>query len=119
MACHIRKDDEVEVIAGDHKGQRGKVLKVDPKKGLVLVQGINMVFRHVRPSRRNPQGGRLQKEAPMHISNVLPVDPKVGRGKRVHFEVTRSDSGKVLAKFRVSAAGNRLNEVTRAKATKE
>ena len=55
----------------------------------------------------------------MHISNVLPVDPKVGRGKRVHFEVTRSDSGKVLAKFRVSAAGNRLNEVTRAKATKE
>lgn len=116
MACHVRKDDEVEVIAGDHKGQRGKVLKVDAKRGLVLVQGINMVYRHVRPSRRNPQGGRLQKEAPIHISNVLPVDGKLGRGKRVRFEVQRDESGKVVSKFRVSAAGNRLNELTRAKA---
>lgn len=119
MACHIRKDDEVEVIAGDHKGQRGKVLKVDTKNGLVLVQGINMVYRHVRPSRRNPQGGRLQKEAPIHISNVLPFDPKANRGKRVHFEVTKDEAGKVVAKYRVSAAGTRLNEVTRAKASKE
>jgi large subunit ribosomal protein L24 len=116
MACHIRKDDEVEVIAGDHKGQRGKVLKVDAEKGVVLVQGINMVFRHVRPSRRNPQGGRLQKEAPIHISNVLPVDAKTGRGKRVRFEVQRDAAGKVVAKYRVSVAGTRLSELTRAKA---
>jgi large subunit ribosomal protein L24 len=116
MACHIRKDDEVEVIAGDHKGQKGKVLKVDIRRGLVLVQGINMVFRHVRPSRRNPQGGRLQKEAPIHISNVLPVDAKSGRGKRVHFEVQRDEAGKITAKYRVSAAGTRLSELTRAKA---
>ncbi|MBI4578575.1 MAG: 50S ribosomal protein L24 [Planctomycetes bacterium] len=116
MACHIRKDDEVEVIAGDHRGQRGKVLRVDAKRGLVLVQGINMVYRHVRPSRRNPQGGRLQKEAPMHISNVLPVDAKAGRGKRVRFEVRRDESGKVVAKYRVSVAGTQLNELTRAKA---
>jgi large subunit ribosomal protein L24 len=119
MACHIRKDDEVEVITGDHKGQRGKVLKVDLKGGLVLVQGINMVYRHVRPSRRNPQGGRLQKEAPIHISNVLPVDAKVGRGKRVHFEVERNEAGKVTAKYRVSVTGNRLNELTRAKVKAE
>ena len=116
MACHIRKNDEVEVIAGDHKGQRGKVLKVDVDRQLVLVQGINMVYRHVKPSRKNPQGGRLQKEAPIHISNVLPVDAKVGRGKRVRFEVQLDSAGKVVAKHRVSVAGNRLNEVTRAKA---
>jgi large subunit ribosomal protein L24 len=116
MACHIRKDDEVEVIAGDHKGRKGKVLKVDLDRGRVLIQGINMVFRHVRPSRRNPQGGRLQKAAPIHISNVLPVDGKSGRGRRVRFEVQRDESGKVVAKYRVSVAGTRLSELTRAKA---
>ena len=56
MACHIRKDDTVEVITGDHKGQRGKVLRLDPKRGLVVVEGVNLIYRHVRPSRRNPQG---------------------------------------------------------------
>jgi len=116
MACHIRKDDQVEVIAGDHVGERGKVLKVFPKKGLVLVQGVNTVFRHVRPSRRNPQGGRLQKEAPIHISNVAPYDEKAGRGGRVRFEVERNAEGKVKAKYRVSVRGSRLSELTRDKA---
>lgn len=113
MACHIRKDDVVEVIAGDHKGQRGKVLKVLPKRNLVVIQGINMVFRHVRPSRKNPQGGRLRKEAPVHLSNVLPVDEKTGRGARVRFEVERGDGGRIASKHRVSVDGTRLNELTR------
>jgi len=113
MASHIRKDDLVEVIAGDHKGSRGKVLKVDPVKGLVLVQGVNMVYRHVRPSRRNPQGGRLQKEAPIHISNVLPVDEKTGRGTRVRFQTQRDERGRVTAKYRVSLGGTRLGVVSR------
>ncbi len=113
MASHIRKDDLVEVIAGDHKGSRGKVLKVDPVKGLVLVQGVNMVYRHVRPSRRNPQGGRLQKEAPIHISNVLPVDEKTGRGTRVRFQTERDERGRVTAKYRVSLAGTRLGVVSK------
>ena len=116
MACHIRKDDQVEVVCGDYKGQRGKVLKLFPKKGLVLVQGINMVYRHVRPSRRNPQGGRLQKEAPIHISNVVPYDEKAGRGTRVRYEVERDAEGKVKAKYRVSVRGARLSELTRDKA---
>lgn len=113
MASHIRKDDLVEVIAGDHKGSRGKVLKVDPGKGLVLVQGVNMVYRHVRPSRRNPQGGRLQKEAPIHISNVLPVDEKTGRGTRVRFQTERDERGRVTAKYRVSLGGTRLGVVSK------
>ena len=116
MACHIRKDDQVEVVSGDYKGQRGKVLKVLPKKGLVLVQGVNMVFRHVRPSRRNPQGGRLQKEAPIRIANVAPYDEKAGRGVRVRYEVERNAEGKVKAKYRVSVRGSRLSELTRGKA---
>ena len=116
MACHIRKDDQVEVLTGDCKGQRGKVLRVLPKKGLVLVQGVNMVFRHVRPSRRNPQGGRLQKEAPIRISNVAPYDEKAGRGVRVRFAVERNAEGKVKAKYRVSVRGSRLSELTRGKA---
>jgi len=116
MACHIRRDDVVEVIAGDHKGERGKVLKLLPKRALVLVQGVNMVYRHVRPTRRNPQGGRLQKEAPIHVSNVLPVAEQTGKGSgptRVRFEIERDAAGKVLAKYRVSVGGSRISELTR------
>jgi large subunit ribosomal protein L24 len=116
MAIRIRKDDVVEVIAGEHKGQRGKVLKVLPKDGKVLVQGVNMVYRHVRPSRKSPQGGRLQKEAPMHISNVLPIDDKAGKGKRVRFELVLDENRVRKAKYRATVAGTRLNEVTQEKA---
>lgn len=116
MACRIRKNDMVEVIAGEHKGERGKVLRVMPKDDLVLVQGVNMVHRHVRPSRRNPQGGRLQKEAPLHISNVLPVDERAGRGRRVRFEIDKDAAGKAQAKFRATIGGTRLNQVSRQKA---
>lgn len=116
MAAHIRRDDIVEVIAGDHKGERGKVLRVLPRRGLVVVQGINMVYRHVRPSRQNPQGGRLQKEAPIHISNIQPVDEKAGRGgTRVRFDVERDPAGKTVAKYRVSTRGSRLSVVSRKK----
>ena len=115
MASNIRRDDIVEVITGDHKGERGKVLKVMPKRGLLVVQGINMVYRHVRPSRKTPQGGRLQKEAPIHISNVLPVDDKAGKGTRVRFETQRDARGRVVAKHRVSRAGTRLSVVYRSK----
>lgn len=73
-----------------------------------------MVFRHVRPSRRNPQGGRVQKEAPIHLSNVLPYDAAKGRGARVHFEVKHGPEGKVVGKKRVSVSGTTLHSLTRA-----
>jgi len=113
MARHVRKDDIVEVISGDHRGQQGKVLRVITKRDQVVVEGVNMVYRHVRPSRQNPQGGRLQKEAPIHISNVLPVDPKTGRGARVRFETDRDASGKVTAKRRVTVGGTALGDLSR------
>ncbi len=70
---HIKANDTVEVICGDDSGTRGRVLRVDHKSHRVVVEGINRVFKHVRRSQRNPQGGRLQKEAPIQLSNVLLV----------------------------------------------
>lgn len=115
MAARVRKDDIVEVISGDNKGEQGKVLKVFRDKQRVLVEGVNVVYRHVRRSRRHPQGGRIRREAPIHVSNVQPVDPKTGRGTRVRFRVERDAAGRITAKQRVSRAGNVLSEVTRSK----
>ncbi|MGB2987531.1 MAG: 50S ribosomal protein L24 [Phycisphaerae bacterium] len=114
MATPIRKNDHVEVISGDHRGVRGKVLRLDLKRGMVVVEGVNMVYRHVRPTRRNPQGGRVQKEAPIHISNVLPYDSSKGKGLRTHFEVERDGVGKVMTKRRMNTAGTTLHTLTRA-----
>lgn len=113
MAAKVRKGDRVVVTAGDHKGEQGKVLRVEPRSGRVWIEGVNLVYRHLRPSRKNPQGGRIQKEAPVHVSNVLPIDPKTGRGSRVHFEIERGEDGQVRTKRRVTRAGTVLDEVTR------
>ncbi|MGD8499888.1 MAG: 50S ribosomal protein L24, partial [Phycisphaerales bacterium] len=94
---HIKKGDMVEIIAGDHKGATGRVLRVIPDKNSVVVQGHNIAKKHVRPSRKNPQGGRINVEQPIHISNVLPVDPKSSGGSRVHFQVNEDGSKKRLA----------------------
>src|SRR5438552_3204618 len=111
MAAKVRKDDRVEVIAGEHRGQQGRVLRVIPKRDLLVIEGVNLVYRHLRPSRRNPQGGRIRKEAPVHVSNVLPVDPKTGRGSRVRFEVVRNGAGAMIGKRRVTRGGTALDEV--------
>jgi large subunit ribosomal protein L24 len=113
MPLHVRKNDLVEVICGDHRGARGKVLNVDPEKGKVVVEGVNVVYRHVRPTRRNPQGGRVQKEAPIHISNVLPFDSTAGKAQRVHFVIDEGRGGKTASKRRVSKAGTTLHTLTR------
>jgi large subunit ribosomal protein L24 len=97
MAVHIKKGDMVEIIAGDHKGATGRVLRVIPEKNKVVVQGHNIAKKHVRPSRRNPQGGRIDVEQPIHISNVLPLNPKGSRGSRVHYQVNDNGSKKRLA----------------------
>ena len=93
MAVHVKKGDSVMVLAGNDRGKVGQVLRVLPGKGKVLVQGLNRVYKHLRPSRRYPRGGRIQKEMPMSISNVLPVDPKTNRPTRVSF-VLRKDGSK-------------------------
>jgi large subunit ribosomal protein L24 len=86
MARHIKSGDTVVVIAGADKGKTGRVLRVITDKDRVVVEGVNRVWKHVRPTQRNPQGGRIQKDAPIHISNVMPLDPTSGKGTRVRFE---------------------------------
>lgn len=82
---HVRKDDMVEVIAGDdaEKGRARRVLRVLPSEAKLVVEGVNRVYKHVKPSRRNPQGGRLSKEMPIDASNVLLYCPACRRGVRV------------------------------------
>src|SRR6266705_6600994 len=88
MARHIKSGDQVIVITGADKGKVGKVLRVLTGKDRVVVEGINRVWKHVRPSQRSPQGGRIQKDAPIHLSNVMPLDPGGGnRGTRVRTEM--------------------------------
>ena len=97
MALHVKKGDVVEIIAGEHKGATGRVLRVIPEKNRVVVQGHNIVKKHVRPSRKNPQGGRINVEQPIHISNVLPVNPKSSKGSRVRYRVDQHGGKKRLA----------------------
>jgi large subunit ribosomal protein L24 len=80
---HIRVDDTVEVLVGNDRGQRGKVLAVDRTGARVLVEGVNRVYKHVRRSQRNPQGGRLSKEMPISLSNVMLVCRACGKASRM------------------------------------
>jgi large subunit ribosomal protein L24 len=92
---YIRKNDEVIVTAGDDKGTRGKVLRVLRSKNQLVVEGVNRVYRHLKPSKRNPQGGRLSKEMPVDASNVMLIDPVKGVGTRVGIRF-RDDGAKEL-----------------------
>jgi len=109
MALHIKKGDTVEIIAGDHKGATGRVLRVIPEKNKVVVQGHNIAKKHVRPSRRNPQGGRINVEQPIHISNVLPVNPKSSRGTKVRYQISEDGTKK-----RVAADGTEIGTIKKA-----
>ncbi len=91
----VRKNDTVIVISGNSRGKTGKVLKTFPDKSRVIVEGVNIVKRHTKPSQKNPQGGIVQKEASIHVSNVMVVDPKSGKPTRIGGAVvTDPTSGK-------------------------
>ena len=109
MALHIKKGDSVEIITGDHKGAVGRVMRVIPEANRVIVQGHNIAKKHVRPSRRNPQGGRINVEQPIHISNVLLVNPKSSSGSRVRYKI--KDDG---SKRRVAVDGTEIGIVRKA-----
>ena len=94
----LRKEDVVEVIAGDDKGTRGKVLRVLRVKNKVVIEGVNRVYRHLKPSRRNPQGGRLSKEMPVDASNVMFIDPVQNKPTRVGVRYAADGSKELYAK---------------------
>ncbi len=98
MARHIRKGDQVIVTSGSHKGKLGRIKEIITKEDRVVVEGINLRTKHVKPSRTNPQGAVIQREEPIHMSNVSPVVD--GKPTRVRF-VIKADGSKV----RVAARG--------------
>jgi large subunit ribosomal protein L24 len=91
---HIKKGDAVVVISGENKGQKGKVLEVFAEKQRAIVEGVNMVSKHTKPNAASPQGGIVKQEAPIHISNLLNVDPSSGKPTRVGRKL--NDKGKLV-----------------------
>ena len=95
---HIKKNDTVVVLAGQDMGKTGKVLKVLVDENRALVEGVNMVSKSTKPSAKNPQGGIVKQEAPIHISNLSLVDPKSGKPTRVGIKVTEDGKKVRIAK---------------------
>ncbi|MGY6558489.1 MAG: 50S ribosomal protein L24 [Nitritalea sp.] len=91
---HIKTGDTVKVISGDEKGKTGKVIAIDREKSRAKVEGLNMVTKHVKPTASNPQGGIEKKEAGIHISNLMLVDPKTGEATKTGRK--RNENGKLV-----------------------
>ena len=98
----IRKNDNVMVIAGNDTGKTGKVLKVFPKENRLIIEGINLRKRHTKPSQNNPQGGILEKEAPINISNVMLLDPKSNEPTRIGAQIILDEKTGKKKRARVS-----------------
>ena len=94
----IRKDDMVEVLAGNDRGKRGRVLRVIPDKNRIVVQGVNLRWKHMRKSQQMPQGGRMRREMPLHVSNVMLFDEGAQQRSRVGYKVEDGKKVRVLRK---------------------
>lgn len=113
MSRRVRKGDLVAVISGDDKGKRGRILRVLTDKDRVIVEGVNLVYKHMRRSQQNPQGGRIRREAAIHSSNVMPVDPESSKPTRVRM---REEAGR---RVRVSAQSGAMLDVAAKKSRKD
>ena len=86
---HIKKGDTVKIISGEDKGSQGRVILVEISKNRALVEGLNMVSKHTKPNTANPQGGIVKKEAPIHVSNLMLIDPKTGDPTRIERKLNK------------------------------
>lgn len=104
----LKKEDNVIVIAGNSKGKSGKILKVFPKKNRVIIEGVNLRKRHTKASQQNPQGGIVEKEAPIDASNVMILDPKSNEGTRIGKKVIVDDKTGKKRSVRVSRVSGEM-----------
>ncbi|MBI1938880.1 MAG: 50S ribosomal protein L24 [Ignavibacteriales bacterium] len=104
----IKKNDTVKVIAGNSKGKTGKVLKIFKAESRVIVEGVNLRKRHTKPNQKNPQGGILEKEAPIHISNVMILDPKTNEATRIGAKIIIDDKSGKKKSVRVSKVSGEM-----------
>ncbi|GEK59733.1 50S ribosomal protein L24 [Marinococcus halophilus] len=95
---HVKQGEKVKVISGKDKGKEGVILKAMPAQERVIVEGVNIVKKHAKPSQENPQGGILNQEAAIHVSNVMPLDPKSGEPTRVGHKVENGKKVRVAKK---------------------
>lgn len=95
---HVKKDDTVIVITGKDKGKKGRIIAAYPRLNRVLVEGVNMVKKHSKPTQQNPQGGIIEQEAAIHVSNVMLIDPKSGKPTRVGYKVLENGEKVRIAK---------------------
>ncbi|MCB1058601.1 MAG: 50S ribosomal protein L24 [Calditrichaeota bacterium] len=102
----IRKNDMVQVTAGNDRGKRGKVLKVFPDKKRIVVEGVNFIMRHTKPNQQNQQGGIVKREGTIHVSNVMLIDPKSGKPTRVGHAVLKTAEGN--KRVRVARVSNEM-----------
>ncbi|HEX9655243.1 MAG TPA: 50S ribosomal protein L24 [bacterium] len=109
---HVRRGHQVVVLAGEDRGKRGKILKVFPDKGRVIVEGVNFISRHMRPSAGMPQGGIVKKEAPIHASNVMVICPKCNEPTRPTFKSIKDANKTSRKKAQVCKKCGEMIEVT-------
>jgi large subunit ribosomal protein L24 len=89
---HVVKNDTVKILSGKYSGKTGKVLKVFPDQNRLIVEGVNIIKKHTKPSQKNPQGGIVEKESTIHVSNVMVIDPKTNEPTRVGYKILEDGS---------------------------
>lgn len=98
----VKKGDHVKVISGKDKGKIGKVLRVIPETNRVLIEGVNLIYRHSRPTQQNPKGGIVEKEGPINASNVMLYDTRANAPTRVNYRVIKDEDRNLTSKVRIS-----------------
>jgi large subunit ribosomal protein L24 len=104
----LKKSDTIVVIAGNYKGKTGKILKVYPKENRVIVEGVNIRKRHTKANQKNPQGGIMEKEAPINVSNVMILDPKTNEKTRIGAKIIIDDKTGKKKSARVSKSSGEM-----------